>query len=219
MINEWLPIGTAIAATLLVLAAACVLLFSAKGTGAIHRAAAKGDVAKIAALLAGNRNCANRQDFFGGTPLQYAARYGQYEVVRLLSHAGADINAGRGRTPLQFAIIGNFLDIVTFLIREGAHVNARPRGSRRTALHCAVLLGRYDIARQLLELGADANAQDDYKDTPLHDAARSKDVRMVELLLQYGADRKIRNRWWLTPKYVWLFSSAGGPVEPCAMLQ
>ncbi|XP_072979126.1 serine/threonine-protein kinase VIK-like [Typha angustifolia] len=64
-------------------------------------------------------------------------------------------------------------------------VNARDYDSR-TPLHVASLHGWIDVAKCLLEFGADVNAQDRWKNTPLADAEGAKKYTMIELLKSYG---------------------------------
>ena len=54
--------------------------------------AAKGDLAKVSALLESGAS-ANAKDVDGLTALMYAARKDQVEVVKLLLEKGADVNA------------------------------------------------------------------------------------------------------------------------------
>ncbi|GMI87409.1 VH1-interacting kinase [Hibiscus trionum] len=56
----------------------------------------------------------------------------------------------------------------------------------RTPLHVASLHGWIDVAKCLLEHGADVNAQDRWKNTPLADAEGAKKHTMIELLKSYG---------------------------------
>lgn len=56
----------------------------------------------------------------------------------------------------------------------------------RTSLHVASLHGWIDVAKCLLEYGADVNAQDRWKNTPLADAEGAKKHAMIELLKSYG---------------------------------
>ncbi|CAH9078343.1 unnamed protein product [Cuscuta europaea] len=56
----------------------------------------------------------------------------------------------------------------------------------RTPLHVASLHGWIDVAHCLIEYGADVNAQDRWKNTPLADAEGSRKLRMIELLKCYG---------------------------------
>ncbi|XP_072995344.1 serine/threonine-protein kinase VIK-like isoform X1 [Typha latifolia] len=64
-------------------------------------------------------------------------------------------------------------------------VNARDYDSR-TPLHVASLHGWIDVAKCLLEFGADVNSQDRWKNTPLADAEGAKKYTMIELLKSYG---------------------------------
>ncbi|GMP93939.1 hypothetical protein CsSME_00043569 [Camellia sinensis var. sinensis] len=56
----------------------------------------------------------------------------------------------------------------------------------RTPLHVASLHGWTDVAKCLIEYGADVNAQDRWKNTPLADAEGAKKQAMIELLKSYG---------------------------------
>ncbi|XP_068332497.1 serine/threonine-protein kinase VIK-like [Pyrus communis] len=56
----------------------------------------------------------------------------------------------------------------------------------RTPLHAASLHGWIDVANCLIEYGADVNAQDRWKNTPLADAEGAKKQTMIELLKSNG---------------------------------
>ncbi|KAI3876458.1 hypothetical protein MKX03_030275 [Papaver bracteatum] len=57
---------------------------------------------------------------------------------------------------------------------------------QRTPLHVASLHGWIHVAKCLLEYGADVNAQDRWKNTPLADAEGARKHTMAELLKSYG---------------------------------
>ncbi len=59
--------------------------------------------------------------------------------------------------------------------------------SGETWLHGAALGGHVDVARLFVERGADVNAQDDRRMTPLHHACHARATAMVEYLLAQGA--------------------------------
>ncbi|XP_058194275.1 serine/threonine-protein kinase VIK-like [Rhododendron vialii] len=71
------------------------------------------------------------------------------------------------------------------LEEDGSLVHARDYDSR-TPLHVAALHGWIDIAKCLVEFGADINAQDRWKNTPLADAEGAKKDAMIELLKSHG---------------------------------
>jgi ankyrin repeat protein len=81
--------------------------------------------------------------------------------------------------------------LVRAMLRCGAHVAARYRGS--TALHCAAKAGFVNVAKALIEHGADVNALNDWGKTPLDEvehAGRSIDREPVRrLLIAHGARR------------------------------
>ena len=62
-----------------------------------------------------------------------------------------------------------------------------------TPLHCAVIEGDYDETKRLLDNGAQVNAQDGRKWTPLHFAIARKFGRIAGLLVALGADRWMKN--------------------------
>ncbi|KAH1161701.1 hypothetical protein GLYMA_01G052600v4 [Glycine max] len=64
-------------------------------------------------------------------------------------------------------------------------VKARDYDSR-TPLHVASLHGWVEVANCLIEFGADVNAQDRWKNTPLADAEGAKRTAMIELLKSHG---------------------------------
>ena len=77
--------------------------FVRRGTGAIHRAASRGDVARIEQLLLASPQAATAKDLMGLLPLEYAAYWGQIEAAEVLLARGAEVNEGRGWTPLHYA--------------------------------------------------------------------------------------------------------------------
>jgi ankyrin repeat protein len=120
-------------------------------------------------------------------PLHFAAMYGDLEAVRLLVEAGADVD-GKGDDPgvgvLGWATCFKEVreDIAAYLLSHGAELN----------LWTAVALDRPDelramIARDPALLGA-RMTRNQHRRTPLHHAAAKGRLRMVELLLELGAD-------------------------------
>ncbi|KAL3501454.1 hypothetical protein ACH5RR_035903 [Cinchona calisaya] len=72
----------------------------------------------------------------------------------------------------------------------------------RTPLHVAALHGWIDVAKTLIEFGADVNAQDRWKNTPLADAEGAKKYSMIELLKSHGGLSYGQNGSHFEPKPV-----------------
>jgi len=175
----------------------------------------------------------------GFTALLYAAREGCIECARSLVGGGADIDLPDPHrvTPLNMALLNLHFDLAAYLIEAGADVEKWDLYGR-TPLYMAAdtstlpvagfggmvvlpsmdQLSALDIARMLLERGANPNVQlkrrPPYRDvpadrvgdtilsigaTPLTRAARAGDVPFVELLLQHGALVDLRNNQGVTP--------------------
>lgn len=76
---------------------------------------------------------------------------------------------------------------------ESAEVQAWRAKRRLTLLHMCALCGGAAGAARLLAQGADPNAVDCHLWTPLHHAALRRDMHMIALLLQHGADKALKN--------------------------
>jgi ankyrin len=125
------------------------------------------------------------------TPLIYAARAGQLEIVKLLTGKGADIHATTSRacTALHCATAHGHEEVVAYLLDHGAQPSLQDRGSN-TPLMLAVKNGRPRVARLLLEhmggQGLEAICQ--YSGhTALHLAVYGGCVELVAILLDHGA--------------------------------
>lgn len=107
---------------------------------------------------------------------------GDVERVQLLLERGADPNS-------RTAVLS---ELSHFLLRTRNSTHALPElGERPPLLSIAIMRGEVEIARHLLEAGADPNARDERGYTPLSYAALSDAPALVELLLARGADASL----------------------------
>ena len=126
---------------------------------------------------------------YGQTPLMYACRRGQIEVVRELIGLGASVNttSSRGRTPLFEAILESQEDIVDLILtREDLDINAvQTKEDNRTALMLAARLDQTNIVASLLRHPKmEVNQQDSHGWTALSIAIYKASFNVVEHLLQ-----------------------------------
>lgn len=126
------------------------------------------------------------------------------EQIEKFLMKGADINARDvfGRTSLMIASENGETDVVKFLLESGADVNVKDDNGN-TALSYAVSKAYYmihnneEIINMLLKAGADVdcpcNDENKLNDSPLMIASFFGLVRIVIILLKYGADVNYKN--------------------------
>jgi hypothetical protein len=154
-------------------------------------AAHDGDIYAIRGLLNDDEADINGKDRDGKTAIGWAAHKGHAEIVKLLIDYGADVNMqqNKGITPLMLAVDQNHAEIATLLLNAGADPNAATTNRGQTALMSVLMTpGRSQLAKLLLEHGAEVNAKNRQGTTPLMVASLSGDADAVNLLLEWGAD-------------------------------
>lgn len=93
---------------------------------------------------------------------------------------------------------GDVADVQRHLERDPAAVNGSER-SRLRPLHQAILRRRVEVARVLLERGADPRLADASARSPLQMAVERGDEALVNLLLNAGAEVNVRDKAGWTP--------------------
>jgi hypothetical protein len=154
-------------------------------------AALSRDHFQIAELLRHHGADPNVRAYNEKTLLHSVAFYGNLQMVQLLLKYNADVTAEdvKGRIPLSDASersTPHSASIVRLFLDHGVDVNMRLRWGS-TLLHHAVTFGNLEVARVLLEYGADVQAEDKDGKTPVQIVARDRD-EMRQLLLENGAE-------------------------------
>lgn len=184
----------------------------AQGFSLLHRAAMKGDVTAIEALLEENADVEVQQGTYKGAPLQYAAARGHLDAMRLLIEAEADLNAvdTAGRTPLMWAAMKGQSEAAALLIASKCDLTLVSLNGW-TPVDFAIDKEHAATAEMLINVGIKQTRQPPEKKEPipwdlandinrlnergfsaLHDAVmQNKPLRVVELL-SMGADVNVR---------------------------
>lgn len=158
----------------------------------LFEAAALGDSARLAEILAAAPDLVNTHNAGGYTPLGLAAYFGTRAAAEVLLARGADLHL-RSRpkvsyvpenTPLHAALAGRNWEVAELLVASGADVNSLD-SSGWSPLHHAAYGGNKDMVALLLAHGAEVNGKERNGRTPL--ATEKGRQEVAELLRRHGA--------------------------------
>ena len=132
----------------------------------------------------------------GTTPLLLALRKSNTSLVRALLDSGADANLAdqAGNTPMAMAMRTQFCNDAVFraLLDHKAAVNAT-NSAGQPLLSWSITLGCSDLALVLIGAGANVNALDRQRSSPLIHALANRYPALAKALLAHGADPGINN--------------------------
>lgn len=150
------------------------------GTG-LMIAAWEGNVALMELFLQREADI-NASNAMGEQALQLAAWKGHKVAVEWLLSHGASINRrGAAWSALHYAVFAGQAEIARTLMARGADVNARaPNGS--TVLMMAARQGHEDLAKVLLEAGADPKPVNEWGDSAVTWAMRYNNLRIARMI-------------------------------------
>jgi ankyrin repeat protein len=165
----------------------------------IHKAADKGDIAKIQELIDNGEDINRKSHPAKNTPLIVAVANGRVECCKyLLDHGANPSQAGlfgaESRTPLQLAAINGNLDIIKLLLSYG--IGPDEDAGSYTAFHYACKNGHLEAAEALLAAGADINTMDSRGATPLRSAINLHQDDIFYWLLDEGVDVDAKKPWY-----------------------
>ncbi len=185
------------------------------------QSAEKGDLKAIQLFLNAGVDC-NAQSAQGFTALMAASKNGRVDVVNKLldQKVNVDAQGKQGVTALMLAAENNQVEIVKLLLKKNADPNAedqtgwtalmkavyqgntgcvealaaRSRQEVNRGLLIAALTGHREIAKILLDNGAEVDSRADDGRTPLMLAAAKGDNDLVSFLLKAGADSTLTDK-------------------------
>jgi hypothetical protein len=156
--------------------------------GSLEEAVKSGDSLLVKTLLE-QGNEPNKTTSEGETPLTLAVRRDSEEVVALLLRRGADptLKNKAGRTPLDISVEQGHAAALRVLV-------AHTKDKAGAKLLEACRKDQEQVAKLLIQGGANVNARDEMGNTPLMLAVGMGKVRLVRVLLEEGADVNATNK-------------------------
>uniref|UniRef100_A0A7N6C2K2 VPS9 domain-containing protein n=1 Tax=Anabas testudineus TaxID=64144 RepID=A0A7N6C2K2_ANATE len=138
------------------------------------------------------------RDDRGYTPLHAAAVCGQAQLIDVLVHKGAPVNATdyHALTPLHLSCQRGYQGVTLLLLHYKANTDAQDNNGN-TPLHLACMYGHEDCVKALVYYDVQScrlDLQNDKGDTPLHVAARWGYEGIIQVLLENGASTDILNK-------------------------
>uniref|UniRef100_A0ACD5XM18 Uncharacterized protein n=1 Tax=Avena sativa TaxID=4498 RepID=A0ACD5XM18_AVESA len=158
------------------------------GCTALHFAASKGSLESCRFLVEESEIDVNSVSKTGETPMSYAARKGNVQVMNYLLDHGGDpaMPDERGSTPLHDATLKGHCEAVRLLLSKGVPVD--PVDHRGAPLHLAASNDHVEVVKVLLEHAADLNKVVNHIISPLTFAFFGRSLKCIKLLIEAGAD-------------------------------
>jgi uncharacterized protein len=176
----------------------------------VFEAIEAGDLERMQRLVSVNPALAAARDTQGVSAVTQAVYHGHADIVDALLAVQIDLDV------FEASALGRTDDVRTLVTREPDLVfRFSPDGF--TPLHLAAFFGHVDIARLLIDLGADveAVARNRMRVRPLHSAAASRQLEIARLLVDAGADVNERQEHGFTPLHA---AAQNGDLDLTRML-
>lgn len=101
---------------------------------------------------------------------------------------------------IHAAVLAGNLGAVRQHIKAASNINEKEPMSGSTPLISAATFGKTEIAKALIEAGADLTITNNDGTTPLHSAAFFCRVEIVQMLMDVNADKTLKNNFGATPR-------------------
>lgn len=140
----------------------------------------------------------------GITPIARAVELNNVQAVAMLVQKGADLSQSNddGDIPLYIAVRNGYNVIAGILLQKSSQPSVDANWKTRMGeplLNLAIQKDQSQIARILLDFGADTYNMDYLENTGLNLAAEKGDTELVQILIDRGADPNHANMLGTTP--------------------
>ena len=145
-------------------------------------------------LLNQNPSLASKETSHGISPVLLACYYKKPQIAALIANFAKQINlfeaAALGKTEETDFLTGRYPESVNTYSKDGF-----------TALGLAAYFSNEEIARLLIEKGADVNmpANNGYNVFPIHSAVASGNINITKMLINAGANVNVMQQAGFTP--------------------
>jgi len=171
----------------------------------LHRAAWRGDLPQLKALVAGGADLEAR-DSLGRTPLQVATHARQRDAIEVLAKSGArlDVLENDRYDAVTIAAVADDVPTLALLLSLGANPGQTTSRYDGTALIAAAHLGHDEVVRRLIAAGAPLDHVNNLHWTALIESIVLGDggprhQRTLAALVDAGADLRLSDRQGHTP--------------------
>lgn len=111
---------------------------------------------------------------------------------------GGDKTSQTPEVDIHTAVVTDNAEALKKHIAAGTNINERDPFGGSSPLISACVFGKPEMAKILIDAGADINFQNNDGSTPLHTAAFFCRPEIVKMLLDKGADKTIKNKYGAT---------------------
>jgi len=155
----------------------------------LFRAIINGETGTIETMIKSGANV-NARDEKGNTPLMAAAEFGSSSAVELLISGKANINEVNGLGKTALILTANYRNVMNAaaLIKAGADINVKDKFFKMNAFLYAIKFDCVEIAKILMDKGADVHAVDCDGNDALAVAVRHNNPAAVKFLLENKFD-------------------------------
>ena len=172
------------------------------GTAPLMMALEQGDLLLVKQLI--DRGAQVNRKSNGITPISRAVEMNNLQAVAMLVQHGADPSQANddGDIPLYIAVRNGYNVIAGILLQKSMQPSVDANWKTKMGeplLNLAIQQDHSQIARILLDFGADTYNMDYLENTGLNLAAEKGELELVQILLELGADPNHANMLGTTP--------------------